>query len=386
MKTEGVNQNSARELSRHKSELRRMSEIQKSELENVKANHQTQLEEARHSHNIQIQDEIAKKEKILADMRDSLEKTKTITQKQINDSQELALKRQQEIQQRQSINVAQTTQSYDEILKDKNERYNQAIKDLGESADIAKNDLELNKNREFRQSRDSWTNKIDQQKTEFNENYVSQQNRFETLKNKQSTTHKNELTQANLKGQKSVAEMNQAQIKQFEKVSDHHSKKLTEQEKFNELKFQENLKLHQGTLNTLDKDFQTEVSKIKDEISTRKAMTQQTAGDPFFAFTELKPQVSENEKNYLIKVKIPEYAKEELRLTSNNRTVSLAFDRRHTDSRQTEHSQSKVNRVETIVEKFNLPGDFNPRKIQSKYENGHMIFELPKIIKQSILS
>jgi HSP20 family molecular chaperone IbpA len=386
MKTEGVNQNSARELSRHKSEQKRISEIQKSELENVKASHQTQLEEARQSHNIQIQDEIAKKEKILADMRESLEKTKTITQKQINDSQELALKRQQEIQQRQSLNVAQTTQSYDEVLKDKNERYNQAIKDLGESAEISKNELELNKNRDFRQARDSWTNKIDQQKTEFNENYISQQNRFETLKNKQSTTHKNELVQTNLKGQKSVAEMNQAQIKQFQKVSDHHSKTLREQEKFNELKFQENLKLHQGTLNNLDKDFQTEVSKIKDEISTRKAMTQQTVGDSFFAFTELKPQVSENEKSYLIKVKIPEYAKEELRLTSNNKTVSLTFGRRHTDSRQTEHSQSKVNRVETIVEKFNLPGDFNPRKIQSKYENGHMIFELPKIIKQSILS
>jgi HSP20 family molecular chaperone IbpA len=386
MKTANATAPSAREMAKHKNELRRMGELQKAELAAVKENHQLDLEDAKHTHRMHIDEELQRKEKILNDLKSNMEKTRELTDQQIKHAQETSTQRQAQIKQQQMQNIEQITNNYDEVLNDKNIRYNQAMREAQEEAELKKNELNTQNSLEYRKTRDAWMNKLDQQKTEFNESFATNQSRFEHLKHKQADGHKKALMMENQKGQQAVTKMNQEQIKQFAKVEEHHDKQTAEQQLFHEKQYQTALGTQQKELLDLNKRFHESVNKNKEEVRMATSVAIKNSSDPFFAFTDINPQVQETETAFIVKVPLPEYAKEELRMTSNGRTVVLTFDRRHQDTKQDEFTSSKINRIETIVKKFELSGDFKPREVKVSYDNGVKTFHIPKVIQQKTLA
>ena len=170
--------------------------------------------------------------------------------------------------------------------------------------------------------------------------------------------------------------MNTKHVVYHEQISNQNNKQLTDQEKFHEKKFQENLKSNQATLQNLQSKFDIELSKIKNSLTKKAELTEKTSSDPFFEYVDLKPELSQNDKEVIVKINIPDYAKDELRMTINNRELIFTFDRRFQDSRKDESGESRVSRVETAVSKIKSPVNIDNKKIEKTYENGVMTFKI----------
>jgi HSP20 family protein len=92
------------------------------------------------------------------------------------------------------------------------------------------------------------------------------------------------------------------------------------------------------------------------------------------------PQVdiSEDEKEYLIKADLPEMKKEEVKVTFENGILSLAGERKS----EKEEKNKKFHRIErsygTFLRTFTLPEDADAKKIAAEFKDGVLKVHLPK--------
>jgi len=107
-----------------------------------------------------------------------------------------------------------------------------------------------------------------------------------------------------------------------------------------------------------------------------------TAGDKNEAITvaEWSPlvDISEDDKEYLIKAEIPEMKKEDIKLNVHDDVLTITGERKY----EKEEKNKKYHRVEraygSFVRSFTLPEDADGTKVGAEYKDGVLKFHLPK--------
>lgn len=106
------------------------------------------------------------------------------------------------------------------------------------------------------------------------------------------------------------------------------------------------------------------------EAKEREAMT----------VTEWTPvvDITEDEKEYLIKAELPEVKKENVKVTVENGVLSISGERNF----EKEEKSRKYHRVEraygSFLRSFTLPEGTSPDKVTAEYKDGVMNVHLPK--------
>jgi HSP20 family protein len=108
-----------------------------------------------------------------------------------------------------------------------------------------------------------------------------------------------------------------------------------------------------------------------------------TNGDEGFRLSEWTPlvDVTEDEKEYLIKAELPEMKKEDVKVTVENGTVRIAGERKL----EKEEKGKKYHRVEraygSFERSFVLPEGTAPDKLTADYKDGVLKVHLPKSVE-----
>src|SRR6202011_2607294 len=86
--------------------------------------------------------------------------------------------------------------------------------------------------------------------------------------------------------------------------------------------------------------------------------------------------ITEDEKEYLIKAELPDLKKEDVKVTLENGVLTISGERKF------EKKNKKYHRVERaygrFVRSFALPDDADPNGVQADFKDGVLIVHLPK--------
>jgi HSP20 family protein len=88
--------------------------------------------------------------------------------------------------------------------------------------------------------------------------------------------------------------------------------------------------------------------------------------------------ITEDEKEYLIKAELPELKKEDVKVTVENGVLTISGERKF----EKEEKKKKYHRVErgygTFMRSFTLPDDADGNKVKAEFKNGLLTVRLPK--------
>jgi HSP20 family protein len=91
--------------------------------------------------------------------------------------------------------------------------------------------------------------------------------------------------------------------------------------------------------------------------------------------------ISEDDKEYLIKAELPEVKKEDVKVTAEEGTLTIMGERKF----EKEEKGKKYHRVEraygSFVRNFSLPDDASPAKVSAEFKDGVLTVHLAKDAK-----
>lgn len=115
-------------------------------------------------------------------------------------------------------------------------------------------------------------------------------------------------------------------------------------------------------------------------LAPRSAGLPERGGREAMTVAEWAPAVdiTEDEKEFLIKAELPEVKKEDVRVTVEDGVVTLRGERRF----EKEEKSRRYHRVErsygSFVRSFSLPDEVNPDKVSADFKDGVLAVHLPK--------
>jgi len=88
--------------------------------------------------------------------------------------------------------------------------------------------------------------------------------------------------------------------------------------------------------------------------------------------------ITEDDKEYLIKAELPEMKKEDVKVTVENGVLTISGERKC----EQEETKKKYHRVErgygTFMRSFTLPDDADFNKVNAQFKNGVLMVHVPK--------
>ena len=125
--------------------------------------------------------------------------------------------------------------------------------------------------------------------------------------------------------------------------------------------------------------------ELEGRLATMFAAREATGngGKEALTVTEWSPlvDITEDEKEYLIKAELPEMKKEDVRLTVENDVLAISGERKF----EKEEKDKKYHRVEraygSFVRSFALPEDADGAKVSADFKDGMLQVHLPKSVK-----
>ena len=88
--------------------------------------------------------------------------------------------------------------------------------------------------------------------------------------------------------------------------------------------------------------------------------------------------ITEDEREYLIKAELPEMKKEDVKVTVENGVLTISGERKF----ETEEKKRKYHRVErgygTFMRSFTLPDDADFNRVNAQFKNGLLTVHVPK--------
>lgn len=118
------------------------------------------------------------------------------------------------------------------------------------------------------------------------------------------------------------------------------------------------------------------------KISSMEKIKQVTSRseDPFYQLKSLSPALSESDREYTVKVSLPEHEAKNLYVTGEGQYVKLSLARRFQENakNQETHQQTKTSSYQSVVEQIPIPGAFDGRKISRDYKDGVVTITVPK--------
>ena len=88
--------------------------------------------------------------------------------------------------------------------------------------------------------------------------------------------------------------------------------------------------------------------------------------------------ITETDKEYLIKAELPEVKKEDLKITLDNGVITIAGERRHEEKQEDANEIRVESLYGTFSRSFSLPDNIDAKGIQAETKDGVLKVSIPK--------
>lgn len=374
----------------HNKELDNLTTKNQLELEKIKLNHEKQKEQIKNNNQSELitmrsrneqekLEKINKQQRTLDSLNNSLQDVKKRTEaekKQINEQlntkkENLTLKFKNDYEQTKNKNQF--------LIKEVNDKYRDELKDLHQNYQTKKRDLNYQGNSDLKNKRFANSEKLKAEKSLYKSEKEFLDDIHHQRLNNQEKEHRNYL----LVQERKFQDQSQQRKSQFDEIikSTENDGKGREQNKKDifEKRYQSMLANQEKLIQGVHRRKEDVLNKLENEIISTHKLNQYKKNDPFYTKTKLDYDIQENDKSYTFKVKIPKEEIDNLNINVQKRDVKLVYDRRYENIEQGEDGQShKVNKVETIVNKFNVKDILDEKAVTKNYKDNFVEINVKK--------
>lgn len=345
----------------------------------IKKTNADEVVEIKNAHLHQVNAEAERKEKILTEMRNHLDQTKQLTDKELKTLKENLFKDKVALQQKNNDDRARINSEHELYLEELNHRFNESSRDIASEGNKRIQDTKDLMHEQGREQTRFYQDKLNKQTEDFTTRFKTTEAKNQRLKDDQDNNFKKERMATNVRQQHEMAKMTQTHNDHIEVRDNNYRKGLKDQDLFFEKKYEGQLARHNAEFKTLDEKNKKIVEGMKESLTKEITTYASKNQDPFFKFEALKPQMRQTDDGVEITVAVPDHSKEDVHLTINGKEAVVSFNRRYSDANKTDDGTiNKVNKVETFSTRLQTGHFLNARSVKASYENGMMTYVIKK--------
>ncbi|EQC46336.1 Hsp20/alpha crystallin family protein [Bacteriovorax sp. Seq25_V] len=160
---------------------------------------------------------------------------------------------------------------------------------------------------------------------------------------------------------------------------DHHNEVLKQKRLSFEQKYRTLEQDHTEILNRLKTKFDTDIKKLVGSYAQAKDLVANKAQDDFYHITKLEPTIVDQGKHYLVTLPVPEFEKEQVNLTAQERNLNIVLTRKFQEETQAGDEKFDTRRTEVLSKNFKVAEIMDPRTVKSNYQDGILSFQIAKL-------
>lgn len=348
----------------------------KGEIKKVHADEVVEIQDQHHRH---LNAEAEKKEKVLSGMRDHLQKTSELTEKQLKSLKQNSETQKVETQRKLSDERERLIGENQLFIEDLNERFNQSSQKVNYDGKRRVEDLKNEMGEALNETEAFHQNKINNQTEQFTTRFKHDDMNYKKMKDEQDNRFKKERMSTNTLQQIELSKLTDTHTKHIDQRDGEYRKGLKDQDVFFEKKYQDTLKDHNSQFKILEEKNKKVISELKTSLTKEITQAANRRDDEFYQFSSLRPKVKQFEDRVEIQMDVPEHAKQDLQLTTNIKEVILSLNRRYTDANKTSDGViNKVNKVESFTTRIPTNMVLDAKSVKSTYEGGTMTYVIKK--------
>jgi HSP20 family protein len=359
-------------------EISRLEDNHVQHKEQLKKSHELELIDLQHKNINQLAKESEKKDRVLNQMKHHLDMTQKMTDNQIADLKQNLERTKNEEYHSLATTREQRRADHDLHMEEMNGRFTNDHKDMMAHHQERITKLNSNKTAEHADKEHVYNQKLTQQTDHFSDRFRKDSIKYEQMKSSQDHQFKKERLDTNYRQQVEMDKITNKHDKDLDVKDKNYRKGLKEQNEFYEKKFADNLKTRNDELSRLEALNKQVESKIKGDLKEKIEFQVTRSDDPFYRFTELKPNLKKFEDRVEISVPVPEYSKSDIQLTIHNKEAILNFNRRYDDVRKDGQATNKLHKVESYTTRLATDFSLDAKSIKSSYKDGVMTYEIKR--------
>lgn len=374
----------------HRQQMNNLQRAQKRELDQARGQHEANLSEinkaqdshtvsVRQNHALELAEAAQKKEETLQQLKGSVDKAQRLTAAELKQQEAFLDTRRAEVQENFQQNLGGIQERQQAALEDVNHRFRETAQDQTSKGHQVINAATDAHRAQVAMEKEAQSSQLQGQRQHFHGVHTSESNKFQSLLNQQQLQGKHQLKAANLTNETRLTGMNKEHVAVTERVRVDQAKALVDKQAAFEVQYAQQAQKHLASQEHLEGLHQASVQKGEESALKRVNVAKERTADRFFEFTELRPTLTERPGSYVLKIKIPEYAKEEVMLTVNPKEMVLTSNRRHKAERKDEDGTiRKVDKVESLVSRIPVNSVLDARKMTKTFEDGTLTFTVKK--------
>tara|TARA_Y100001970_G_scaffold151834_1_gene185982 strand:+ start:154 stop:1329 length:1176 start_codon:yes stop_codon:yes gene_type:complete len=284
-----------------------------------------------------------------------------------------------ELNRRFNIKLLDRTEFAEDILSKVDDEHREAILNLEEKSSKELAQAEMNALKKIKSNQLRNRIKMEQQKNDFIKKMGDEGLLLdEKLKNERLKSKKNLndlLRLQEIKRQQTVKRHHEI----LETKKDHHKEQIKSEDKSFGEKFRVLKEDHKEVLDRVKKLFDRQKEELIKSHSKIKKTLDNKLEDDFYHVKVIEPKLVDNGKEYLLSIEVPPHEKETAHVAARNRNINITLARRFEDRiENNDGTVDKSRRSEIFSKSIQTDEIMDHTRITQKYENGHLIFKIPK--------
>ncbi|GEM_PF-4297241 len=344
---------------------------------NERLNGETELLDIRDQNEAEIAEQLVQKQERLSNIKMSFDDSK----KKLDKEQEKLNKFNQE-------KIKDLNSTYENKYNDTFEKVNSIAADINTNTQDTLRRLESEHLE--RVSQTTFQNKIQaDEKSIENDRKLLNQERVHQIQQKSAEKdyarknanivmeHEKELIDQNYKLKAQRKELENIQMAEMQNMTAQHKDILLQEDKSFKEKYNSISKEHQSVLDRIKNKFTNQINSLVNSQMKFKANIENKDENGFYTITALDPTITKLEGAYEINLEVPEYEKENVRLTAQGRSLSITLTRKFSDSVESEDgTKNQSSRSEVFSKKIPTEELLNSKEVTQSYNDGVLTFKV----------
>ncbi len=370
--------------------MNNLQRAQKREIDQARSQHEANLSEitkaqeahavsVRQNHAMELAEASQKKEEALQQLKGSVDKAQRLTAAELKQQEAFLATRRAEVQENFDKNLAGIQERQQSALEDVNHRFRETAQEQNNKGRQVINAANDAHRAQVSQEKEVQTSQLQRQREQFQGVHTAESGKFQSLLNQQQLQGKHQLKAANLANETRLSGMNKEHVAVTERVRVEQAKALVDKQAAFEVQYAQQAQKHLASQEHLEGLHTKAIQEGEESALKRVNVAKERSGDKFFEFTELRPKLEERPDAYVLKLQVPDYAKEEVMLTANPKELVLSSNRRHKAERRDEDGTlKKVDKIESLVSRIPVNSVLDARKMTKTWEDGVLTFVVNK--------
>jgi HSP20 family molecular chaperone IbpA len=337
--------------------------------------HKDHLVDLKQTNQIQISEENEKKDKIIREIKASLNQSKQLADKELYELQDFSEIQKDHLQKKMLMENNKIREDQQLSLDNLNQRFSNAIDNVNQTGKMRLQNMSFKVNNEIRELHETNEKKIENDLQEFNARSKNNEINYLKIKNQQDQNFKKERHVTHLKQVSDTKKMSDVYKANLDHLENQYRQGIKEQEIFFEEKFNKKFEQQNASYKRIEDKNKSLLEELKNSLTKEISKVAERNDDPFYQFESIKPRMKELSDGVEIKVDVPEYSKQDLHLSLNPKEVIVSFDRRYHDATKKEDGViNKVNKVESYTTRMPTERLLDSKTLKTSYENGTMTY------------